>query len=84
MRLVSPSTCRGMFSRQTVGPGLIPVHVGVTGGCLTLDDDVSTGVSRKFNSLGRPVTADCNISSSTSKIALRLIFITSDVCINES
>lgn len=61
-----------------------PVNVGFTVGCLTLDDDVSTGVSRKFNSPGRPAAAVSNISSSTSRIAFRLIFIASDVYINES
>ena len=61
-----------------------PENVGFTAGCLTLDDDVSTGVSRKFNSPGRPVAAVSNISSSTSRIAFRLIFIASDVYINES
>jgi hypothetical protein len=76
------SSCHEMFSRRTVGPGPIPLHVSSSLGCLTLDDDVSTGVSRKLNSPGRPPAPLSNISPSTSRIAFRLIFITSDVYIN--
>lgn len=56
-------TSASIFVDRELCAGPDTVYIGVAPSSLTLDDDVSTHVSRRFNSRGRPAATASNISS---------------------
>lgn len=56
-------TSAAVFVDRELCAGPDTVYIGVAPSSLTLDDDVSTHVSRRFNSRGRPAATASNISS---------------------